>query len=224
MRKRRPPPMTLRARRSWPGWSAPMEMPRQARGRPLPAIRSNCSGKASHTERSVRAGLYTSLDATRSSALLAQLEAALPPIEASRKAALCSLAVLLGRTPEDYPPDLATCRIIRSVDRPLPIAVGMALIRRRPGAWARWSTFRRCGSASVRSSRGPSRTGGSPRRGSRKAMQRRARRWRHLTAASSQLSAKPRRSSAPMPAIWTRMPSSGSRVMRAGGLPRYKPG
>ena len=84
------------------------------------------------TERGVRAGLYTSLDATRSRALLAQLEAALPPIEAGRKAALFSLAVLLGRTPEDYPPNLATCRIIPSVDRPLPIGDGMALIRRRP--------------------------------------------------------------------------------------------
>ncbi len=84
------------------------------------------------TERGVRAGLYAPLDAIRSRALLAQLEATLPPLEAGRKAALYSLAVLLGRPPEDYPPELATCRIIPSVDRPLPIGDGMALIRRRP--------------------------------------------------------------------------------------------
>src|SRR3546814_6339249 len=58
------------------------------------------------TERGMRAGLYTPLDATRSRALLAQLEAAVPPLESSRKAALYSLAVLLGRAPGDYPAQL----------------------------------------------------------------------------------------------------------------------
>lgn len=84
------------------------------------------------TDRGVRAGLYTPLDATRSRALLAQLEAALPPLEADRKAALYSLAVLLGRAPEDYPPGLASCQIVPTIDQPLPIGDGMALIRRRP--------------------------------------------------------------------------------------------
>lgn len=84
------------------------------------------------TERGALAGIYTSLDATRSRALLAQLEASLPPLEGSRKAALYSIAVLLGRAPQDYPPALATCEVIPTINRPLPIGDGMALIRRRP--------------------------------------------------------------------------------------------
>ncbi|MGE4429594.1 MAG: efflux transporter outer membrane subunit [Sphingobium sp.] len=84
------------------------------------------------TERGVRGGLYAPLDAIRSRALLAQLEAALPPLEGSRRAALYSLAVLLGRAPEDYPADLATCEAIPAIGRPLPIGDGAALIRRRP--------------------------------------------------------------------------------------------
>jgi NodT family efflux transporter outer membrane factor (OMF) lipoprotein len=84
------------------------------------------------TERGVRGGIYNPLDATRSRALLAQLEAALPPLESSRKAALYSLAVLLGRAPEDYPPELAQCAAIPTISRALPIGDGGALIRRRP--------------------------------------------------------------------------------------------
>jgi NodT family efflux transporter outer membrane factor (OMF) lipoprotein len=84
------------------------------------------------TERGVRGGLYNPLDATRSRALLAQLEAALPPLESGRRAALYSLAVLLGRAPEDYPPGLAQCAAIPAIARPLPIGDGAALIRRRP--------------------------------------------------------------------------------------------
>lgn len=84
------------------------------------------------TQRGVRGGIYNPLDATRSRALLAQLEAALPPLESSRKAALYSLAVLLGRSPEDYPPELARCAAIPVITRALPIGNGVALIRRRP--------------------------------------------------------------------------------------------
>lgn len=84
------------------------------------------------TERGMRAGLYTPLDATRSRALLAQLEAAVPPLESSRKAALYSLAVLLGRAPGDYPAQLDECAVIPAVRQSLPIGDGAALIRRRP--------------------------------------------------------------------------------------------
>ena len=84
------------------------------------------------TGRGVRQGVYGPLDATRSRALLAQLEAALPPLESSRRAALYSLAVLLGRAPENYPPELAHCAAIPTITRPLPIGDGAALIRRRP--------------------------------------------------------------------------------------------
>lgn len=84
------------------------------------------------TDRGVRAGLYTPLDAARSRTLLAQLQAAVSPLEANRKAALYSLAVLLGRAPEDYPADVAGCDMIPTIDHPLPVGDGMALIRRRP--------------------------------------------------------------------------------------------
>lgn len=84
------------------------------------------------TERGVRGGIYAPLDVIRSRALLAQLEAALPPLEGSRRAALYSLAVLLGRAPEDYPADLAHCEAIPAIARALPIGDGAALIRRRP--------------------------------------------------------------------------------------------
>src|SRR3546814_20127434 len=80
----------------------------------------------------MRAGLYTPLDATRSRALLAQLEAAVPPLGSSRKAALYSLAVLLGRAPGDYPAQLDECAVIPAVRQSLPIGDGAALIRRRP--------------------------------------------------------------------------------------------
>jgi NodT family efflux transporter outer membrane factor (OMF) lipoprotein len=84
------------------------------------------------TDRGVRAGLYTPLDAARSRALLAQLEAAVSPLEANRKAALYSIAALLGRAPQSYPAELAECSTIPTIDRPLPIGDGMALIQRRP--------------------------------------------------------------------------------------------
>lgn len=84
------------------------------------------------TERGVRAGLYRPVDMVRSRALVAQLEAAIPPIESRRRAALYSLAVLLGRDPRDFPPALASCTAIPAVRRAIPIGDGAALIRRRP--------------------------------------------------------------------------------------------
>ncbi|MBB6193556.1 NodT family efflux transporter outer membrane factor (OMF) lipoprotein [Sphingobium wenxiniae] len=84
------------------------------------------------TERGRRAGLYPQIDVARSRALLAQLEAAVPPLESSRRAALYSLATLLGRAPRDYPADLADCARIPTVAQAIPVGDGAALIRRRP--------------------------------------------------------------------------------------------
>lgn len=83
-------------------------------------------------ERGIRGGLYPSVDATRSRATLAQLEAAVMPLESSRRAALYSLAVLLGRAPRDYPPAVAHCAAIPKLAQAMPIGNGMDLIRRRP--------------------------------------------------------------------------------------------
>jgi len=84
------------------------------------------------TERGVRGGVFAPLDAVRSRTLVAQLAAALPPLEADRRVALYRLAVLTGRAPADYPAELAGCAAIPRIDRPLPVGDGAALIRRRP--------------------------------------------------------------------------------------------
>jgi len=84
------------------------------------------------TERGVQGGLFPPIDAIRSRALLAQLEAALPGYAAARRIALYRLAVLQGRAPQDYPADLADCASIPSLDQPIPAGDGAALIRRRP--------------------------------------------------------------------------------------------
>lgn len=84
------------------------------------------------TERGVRGGVFAPLDAVRSRTLVAQLEAVLPPLEANRRVALYQLAVLTGKAPADYPPDLASCATIPHMSQPLPVGDGAALIRRRP--------------------------------------------------------------------------------------------
>jgi len=84
------------------------------------------------TERGVRGGVFPPLDAVRSRTLVAQLGAALPPLEASRRVALYRLAVLTGRAPVDYPPELAHCTTLPRMAQPMPVGDGAGLIRRRP--------------------------------------------------------------------------------------------
>jgi NodT family efflux transporter outer membrane factor (OMF) lipoprotein len=84
------------------------------------------------SERGAAAGLYSSLDLSRSRALLAQLNAALPPLDGARQTALYRLAVLMGRAPTAFPAELANCTTIPTLDQPIPVGDGSALIRRRP--------------------------------------------------------------------------------------------
>ena len=84
------------------------------------------------TERGVRGGVFAPINATRSSALLAQLESVTPGYAADQRIALYRLAVLLGRTPQDYPASLVDCASIPSLVQPIPAGDGAALIRRRP--------------------------------------------------------------------------------------------
>lgn len=84
------------------------------------------------TERGIRSGIYMPLEAVRSRALVAQLEAAVPPLESGRRAALYALAALLGRAPRDFPADLEYCDRIPSIVQILPVGDGHALIQRRP--------------------------------------------------------------------------------------------
>lgn len=84
------------------------------------------------TARGTKAGLFPQIDLVRAQALIAQLEAALPPLERDRRVALYLLATLLGRAPTDFPAELERCATLPSIGRPLPIGDGAALIRRRP--------------------------------------------------------------------------------------------
>lgn len=84
------------------------------------------------TERGAHAGIYSTFDVTRSRALLAQLQAAMPSLESARRTALYQLAVLSGHAPADYPAALAHCTRIPTLDQPIPVGDGTALIRRRP--------------------------------------------------------------------------------------------
>lgn len=84
------------------------------------------------TERGVRGGVFSPLDAVRARSLVAQTEATLPGYVAARRIALYRLAVLMGRRPQDYPPQLAQCASIPALNRAIPVGNGAALIRRRP--------------------------------------------------------------------------------------------
>lgn len=83
-------------------------------------------------QRGVQGGIYSDLDLTRSQALLAQLKSAVPVLESGQTAALYQLAVLMGKQPEQYPPEAAQCNTPLDVKAALPVGDGTALIARRP--------------------------------------------------------------------------------------------
>jgi len=84
------------------------------------------------TERLLEAGRGTALDVARAAAAVEQTRAAIPQIEAAHTGALYRLAVLMGRTPTDYPAPAAQCSVPPSVGRAIPVGDGAALLRRRP--------------------------------------------------------------------------------------------
>lgn len=84
------------------------------------------------TKRGIRGGVNAPLDAVRSAVLVSQLQAAIPPLEGSRRVALYQLAVLGGHVPTDYPKDLVSCASVPTIANKLPIGDGVTLIRRRP--------------------------------------------------------------------------------------------
>lgn len=79
-----------------------------------------------------RAGAASRLEVERAGALLANAEAALPPLQARRHNTLAALAVLLGAVPTEVPPAAADCEHAPSLAAPIPAADGAALLRRRP--------------------------------------------------------------------------------------------
>jgi len=83
-------------------------------------------------QRLQKAGRGTALDVTRASSQLRQLQANLPPFQASQRTALYRLAALTGRAPAEMPNTLLGCAHPPRLDQPIPVGDGAALLRRRP--------------------------------------------------------------------------------------------
>lgn len=77
-------------------------------------------------------GLGTRIDVERARANSHSSNAAIHLIIAERQAALFQLTALMGRTPNEYPREIETCNDVPSIDRPMPVGDGAALIKRRP--------------------------------------------------------------------------------------------
>lgn len=82
--------------------------------------------------RQQHAGSASHLDVERAGVTLAQAQAALPPLQGQRDAALFELAALMGRTPSDVPESARVCTQAPEIAGALPIGDGTALLRRRP--------------------------------------------------------------------------------------------
>ncbi|AFE09706.1 outer membrane component of tripartite multidrug resistance system [Corallococcus coralloides DSM 2259] len=86
----------------------------------------------SRTRRLVEAGRGTALDLSRARAQVEALRANVPPLVAQRRIALLRLAVLSGRPPAAFPPDVEACETPPRLSSPIPVEDGAALLRRRP--------------------------------------------------------------------------------------------
>ncbi len=84
------------------------------------------------TRRQFEGGRGTALETGQAGAQLEQVRAALPTLEAERRAALFRLAVLTGRPPADFPREVADCSRPPSLNGPIPVGDGAALLARRP--------------------------------------------------------------------------------------------
>lgn len=81
-----------------------------------------------------RAGLgaASEFDVARAKAAAEAAEAAMPALEAQRRATLYALAALVGRPPESDLGAAWTCRTPPVLRQPLPVGDGASLLRRRP--------------------------------------------------------------------------------------------
>ena len=84
------------------------------------------------TAQRVQLGRGTALDNSRALGQRDQLRAAVPPLEAQRRAALYRLAVLTGETPSHFPQSVAACERAPRLAAAIPVGDGAALLRRRP--------------------------------------------------------------------------------------------
>ena len=84
------------------------------------------------TDERTRAGRGTAIDGARARSQLAQLQAALPPLQAQHRVAYYRLAALTGKTPQEMNLNLLQCQAAPRLTRQIPVGDGAALLRRRP--------------------------------------------------------------------------------------------
>ncbi|WP_432381445.1 efflux transporter outer membrane subunit [Duganella sp. P38] len=84
------------------------------------------------TEQRTRAGRGTAIDVARARSQLAQLQAALPPLDAQHRTAHYRLAALTGQTPGEMNMHLLQCQAAPRLTTQIPVGDGAALLRRRP--------------------------------------------------------------------------------------------
>ena len=84
------------------------------------------------TEQRTHAGRGTDIDGARARSQLAQLQAALPPLQAQHRTAHYRLAALTGLTPQEMDMHLLTCKVAPRLTTQIPVGDGAALLRRRP--------------------------------------------------------------------------------------------
>ncbi|MGA0604017.1 efflux transporter outer membrane subunit [Caulobacter sp. KR2-114] len=84
------------------------------------------------TVRQRDAGALSDFDVAREGVLLQQARAAVGPLEGQRRAALFTLAALVGKTPAEAPVAAQTCATPPKLAQALPVGDGAALLQRRP--------------------------------------------------------------------------------------------
>lgn len=84
------------------------------------------------TRRLFEGGRATALETSQAGALLEQVRATVPTLEAQRQTALFRLSVLTGRPPAEFPREVAACEKPPALARPIPVGDGATLLSRRP--------------------------------------------------------------------------------------------
>ena len=84
------------------------------------------------TRERFQGGVATELDVTQAAALLANLQAAIPPLETEMRGAMYRLAVLLGQQPGELVAELSPTAKVPPAPPGIPIGLPSDLLRRRP--------------------------------------------------------------------------------------------